>query len=94
MASSENLSFSNTNGLKPFLISKGATKINLVKNPKTDKVFFTTDVAGISGKVSDKVKKLSAELQVSACTDNDNPEETFLMLHTANDANVFDSFTL
>ena len=86
------MNFSKTLPLVDFIVSKGASSLDIIRNPKTGKRFFTVPGTDVSGRVAEKVEKLSAELSVSWFT----PEigEPFYMVHTSGTDNREDSFTV
>lgn len=83
--------FSNQRSIMAFLKEEGSSEIQLIKNPKTGKLFFSTS-KGTTGRVSTKVEKLHKDLFVS----DFSPEEgdASLMLHTNDQTNVVSSFSL
>jgi hypothetical protein len=87
------LKFNRTLSLKEFGTEKKSTSLNVIKNPNTGKMFFSTNVAGISGKVSTKFDA-SEEACISECTDEASGE-TFFMLHNkVENANIEHIFAL
>ena len=48
-----------------FIVSLGASKLDIVRNPNTGKKFFTVPGTDVTGRVAEKVEKLSADLSVS-----------------------------
>lgn len=85
--------FSKTQELPAFMRNNGVGAINIAKNPATGKRLFTTD-AGISGRISDKVQALSADLAVSWFTpEDDNPS---WMLHPRGEGGLetLDTFSI
>ena len=93
------MNFSKTLPLVDFIVSKGASKLDIIRNPNTGKRFFTVPGTDVSGRVSKKVEKLSAELSVSWFTptkpDADgNIGEPSWLVHTTGTDNVEDSFTV
>jgi hypothetical protein len=86
------MNFSKTLPLVDFIVSQGASKLDIIRNPKTGKRFFTVPGTDVSGRVADKVEKLSAELSVSWFTPEEG--EPSYMVHTTGTANVEDSFAL
>jgi len=85
------MNFSKTLPLVDFIVSKGASKLDIIRNPKTGKRFFTVPGTDVSGRVAEKVEKLSAELSVSWFVPEEG--EPSFMLHTTSSVNVEDSFT-
>jgi hypothetical protein len=80
-----NLKFTQQFTVAEFKSMQKDTKIDIVKNPHTDKIFFVC--GNIKGKVS---KKGYSKPVISLCTDETNGE-TFYMLHSQSDTNVVDS---
>lgn len=80
-----NLKFTQQFTIAEFKSMQKDSKIDIVKNPHTDKIFFVCGT--IKGKVS---KKGYAKPVISLCTDETNGE-TFYMLHSQSDTNVVDS---
>ena len=77
--------FSNQQSLVDFLISKGA---------KTGKRFFVVEGTDVTGRVSNKVEELSAELRVSLMEPEDG--EASHIIHLAgdgSDANTLSTFS-
>lgn len=79
--------FVKTHTIQEFKDLHKATEINVVKNPHTDKIFFTC--GSTSGKVS---KKGYAKPVISLCKVDKAEEgtigEEFFMLHSASETNV------
>ena len=75
-----NLKFTKSVSLNRFKAVQGITKINIVKNPKTDKTFFTcpedSDIRGTIASSTD----FSKEIMVSTMVDSETGN-SFLMLH-------------
>lgn len=84
------LSFSNPRTISQFRADNNISKIDIVKNPKTDKIFFS--YVGGSGAVSTKWVKSEVSI-VSTVTDTETGV-TFLMLHNEGVSNVIDSLTV
>lgn len=83
------LNFNNTVSIARFKAINGITTINVVKNPHTEKRFFTCpEDSKLSGKISEKIN-FTEPLFVSECADPDS-SETFMLLHnrTDNTANI------
>jgi hypothetical protein len=87
------MEFTKTQPLVDFLLSLGANTIELVRNPKTGKRFFTVPAADTSGRVSEKVEKLSSDLSVSWVIPEDG-EPSYMVHPTGNSGNVEDSFSI
>ena len=85
------MNFSKTLPLVDFIVSQGASKLDLIRNPKTGKRFFTVPGTDVTGRVAEKVKKLSAELSVSWYTPEEG--EASYMVHTTGSVNIEDSFS-
>ena len=87
------VNFSKSQSLIDFLISQGANTCKLVRNPKTSNRFFVVDGTEVTGRVSNKVKDLSAELQVSWFAPDD--DEASWMIHPRGaDTNTLDTFSV
>jgi hypothetical protein len=86
------MNFSKTLPLVDFIVSKGASKLDIIRNPKTGKRFFTVPGTDVSGRVAEKVEKLSAELSVSWFAPEEG--EPSYMLHTQGTDNREDSFSV
>ena len=82
--------FSDQLDIDSFLRSKGSATIDLVKNPKPQKVFFATN-NGITGRVSNKVSAIDGTLFVSMFTPEEG--EPSWMLHTSDKSNVVSSYS-
>lgn len=82
--------------LVDFLIKKGSNTIKLVKNPKTSKKFFAVEGTKITGRVSSKIEKLSAELRVTWVDVEGDPEAGSYMLHPQGDGggHTLDTFSV
>lgn len=85
------MNFSKTLPLVEFIVSKGASSLDIVRNPKTGKRFFTVPGTDVTGRVAEKVEKLSADLSVSWFAPEDG--EPSYLVHTSNRDNVEDSFS-
>ena len=86
--------FSNQQSLVDFLISKGANTCKIIRNPKTGKRFFVVEGTDVTGRVSNKVEELSAELRVSLMEPEDG--EASHIIHLAgdgSDANTLSTFS-
>lgn len=88
--------FSHTKNVCDFIKSVDGRSIDLVRNPNTGLRFFVVPGTQIQGRVSTKVDKLSADLEVSWFQPEDaaSEEEFSWMLHPKNKTNVIDSFPL
>ena len=82
--------FSKTQSIGVFAQINGISKIDLVVNPHTDKVFGVSNT-GLTFRVSDKVEKLSNDLSVSWFTPADG--EPSWMLHPTGESNVQSSLS-
>lgn len=77
--------FSKTVSIGVFAQTNGISKIDLVINPHTDKVFGVAD-NGFTFRVSKDIKHLSADLSVSYFTPEDG--EPSWMIHPTGESNV------
>jgi hypothetical protein len=84
--------FSKTLPLVDFIVSQGASKLDILRNPKTGKRSFIVPGTDVTGRIAEKVEKLSADLSVSWFTPEEG--EPSYMLHTTNSANIEDSFNI
>ena len=84
--------FSKTLPMVDFIVSQGASKLEILRNPKTGKRSFLMPGTDVTGRIADKVEKLSAELSVSWFTPEDG--EPSYMLHTTSSTNIEDSFSI
>lgn len=83
------LNFTNTVSIARFKAVNTVSAISIIKNPATDKKFFTCpDDSSLSGKIAEEID-LNLPLYISDCT-NPDTGETFRMLHNRadNSANV------
>ena len=83
------LKFNNTVSIARFKAVNGISTINVIKNPHTEKRFFTCpDDSKLSGKIAEKVN-FTEPLFISECADTESGD-LFLMLHNRadNTANV------
>ena len=80
--------FVKTHTIQEFKDLNKATEINVVKNPHTDKVFFTC--GSTTGKVSKKgyAKPVISLCKVNKAEDGGNIGDEFYMLHSASETNV------
>ncbi len=86
------MNFSKTLPIVDFIVSKGASKLDLIRNPKTGKRFFTVPGTDVTGRVAEKVEKLSTELSVSWFTPEEG--EPSYMVHTTSTDNCEDSLSI
>ena len=82
---SESLSFMSSQTLAEFKMSRNASKIDIVKNPATNKIFFKCST--VSGAVSNKWTSAKPSV-ISVVRDND---VEFLMLHNEATVNVLET---
>lgn len=83
----DTLTYIESVSLNRFKTINGISKINIVKNPKTDKIFFTCpEDSKFSGKVS-KVIDYAQPLMVSTCMDKETGAQ-FYMLHNQADSSA------
>ena len=83
------LNFNNTVSIARFKTINGISTINVIKNPHTEKRFFTCPGdSKISGKIAEKIN-FTEPLFISECADPDSGE-TFMLLHNRadNTANI------
>lgn len=83
MADASKLTFLRKLSPKEFSAETKATSLQVVKNPNTGKIFFSTNIAGVSGKVSNKYDATKPAV-LSECSDADG--EMFWMLHNPGEA--------
>jgi hypothetical protein len=72
--------FTKTQSINKFANANGLSSIEILKNPKTGKLFGATDT-GITLRIANDIKELSDELVVSWFTPEDG--EASWMLHRA-----------
>jgi len=76
----DTLNFSQTRTVEKFKSDHGVTDIQVIKNPHTNKLFFTSpEDSDVSGKVSKSID-WDDDLRISQCTDKESGD-TFFMLH-------------
>jgi hypothetical protein len=80
----ETITFTKKYTIEQFKSISKCSKIDIIKNPHTGKIFFSA--GDFNGKVS---KKGYANPVISLCTDDKG--ETFYMLHSDSSDNVLDS---
>jgi hypothetical protein len=82
----EKLTFLQTSSVPGFKKAMGIESIDIILNPKTNKVFFVSpDDSTVSGKVSESLDK-DKEMSISRCKDDAGVE--FYMLHNTAKNNV------
>lgn len=82
----KDLTFLQTTSLDKFKSLLDITQIDVIKNPKTGKLFFVSpDDSSVSGKISEKFDS-TASVSVSKC--KDESDEEFYMLHNTAESNV------
>jgi hypothetical protein len=81
------LVFSNSKTIGQFKADNNVSKIDIVKNPKTEKIFFS--YVGGSGAVSSKWVR--SEVSIISTVSDRETGETFLMLHNEGVSNVIDT---
>ena len=88
--------FSKTMPISMFLKSLGASRLDIVRNPKTSKRFFTVPGTDTTGYVAKSITKLSKEDVVSWMEGVDKDGQAFAMyaVHKQAQSNVEDSFSL
>jgi len=80
------LTWGKTQPIADFLRDLGASKMQLVRSPKTGKRFFAVPGTSVTGAVSNKVEALSLEHTVSEVTSENG--ETFFLVSKPSDNNV------
>ena len=90
-----NLEFQETQPIADFLVDLGASKMQIIRNPKTngETRFFAVPGTKVTGAIANSVEKLSLELSVSTVHDP-KKGETFYMVHGTSSDNVEDELTL
>jgi len=82
----KDLKFLETTSLAKFKDLLDITQIDVIKNPKTGKLFFVaSDDNSVSGKISETFDS-TASVSVSKCQDAEGEE--FYMLHNTAESNV------
>ena len=84
-ATTSTLSFTQTMQISQFKAKNNITKIDIIKNPNTGKLFFSA--GDITGAVSDNY---AANPVISLMVDKETGE-SFLLIHKQGDSNVVDS---
>jgi len=87
------VNFSKSQSLVDFIISLGANTCKIVRNPKTSKRFFVVDGTEVTGRVSNKVEDLTADLRVSWMEPEDG-EASYLIHQPGSDANTESTFSV
>lgn len=82
--------FSKTQSIAVFAQINGISKIDLVVNPHSNKLFGVAD-NGLTFRVSEKVEKLSQDLSISWFTPDDG--EASWMIHPTGTTNVTSTLT-
>lgn len=82
---SQTLSFVSSQTLAEFKMSHNVSKVDIVKNPKTNKIFFKSST--VSGAVSNKWTSAQPSV-ISIVRDND---VEFFMLHNEATVNVLET---
>jgi hypothetical protein len=89
----KDLTYNRTLNVASFAAETKATKLDLVENPKTGKLFFVTDISTVSGKVSNTFDS-TKDIRISHCTDTES-NDSFWMLHNPGESpNVKATFSL
>jgi hypothetical protein len=86
------LNWLNTQPIADFLRDQGASKMQIIRSPKTGKRFFAVPGTSVTGAISDKVESLSLELTVSEVTSENG--ETFFLVSKPSDNNMLDELSL
>lgn len=88
------INFSKSLSLVDFILDQGANTIKIIRNPHTSKRFFVVEGTEVTGRVSNKVEKLSADLRVSWMEPADG--DASYIIHPrgeGGDANTLDTFS-
>jgi len=86
------LTWGTTQPIADFLRDLGASKMQIIRSPKTDKRFFAVPGTSVTGAISDKVESLSLELTVSEVTSENG--ETFFLVCKPSDDNLLDELVV
>ena len=85
--------FSKSTSFIDFIISLGANTCKIIRNPNTQKRFFVVDGTEVTGRVSNKVEELSADLRVSWMEPVDG-EASYIIHLPGSDENTLSSFSV
>ena len=90
------LIFSKSQSLVDFIISLGANTAKIIRNPKEDgKRFFVIDGTELTGRVSNAVTELTADLRVSWGEPTDGVGKPSYMIHMpGSDKNTESTFSV
>ena len=89
------LIFSKSQSLVDFIISLGANTAKIIRNPQTDLRFFVIDGTELTGRVSDAVTELTADLRVSWVEPTDGVGKPSYMIHMpGSDKNTESTFSV
>ncbi len=80
-----------------FTLKQGANTVSLVKNPNTQKNFFVVEGTEITGRVSTKITKLSADLRVTWVDvegDETGEQSSYLLHAPGSNENTLDTFSV
>ena len=87
------VNFSKSQGIVDFLISQGANTCKIVRNPNTGKRFFAVEGLDTTGRVSNNVETLSADLKVSWFAPA-NGEASWMIHKAGEDTNTLATFSV
>jgi hypothetical protein len=87
------VNFSKSTSIVDFIISLGANTAKIIRNPKTSKRFFVVEGTEVTGRVSNKVEKLSADLRVSWMEPEDG-EASYIIHLPGSDENTLSSLSV
>ena len=89
------LIFSKSQSLVDFIISLGANTAKIIRNPQTDLRFFVIDGTELTGRVSNAVTELTADLRVSWVEPTDGKGKPSYMIHKpGSDKNTESTFSV
>ncbi len=87
------VNFSKSTSLVDFIINLGANTAKIIRNPNTSKRFFVVDGTEVTGRVSNKVEELSADLRVSWMEPEDG-EASYIIHPAGSDENTLSSLSV
>jgi len=87
------VNFSKSTSLVDFIINLGANTAKIVRNPNTSKRFFVVEGTEVTGRVSNKVEDLSADLRVSWMEPEDG-EASYIIHPAGADDNTESTFSV
>jgi hypothetical protein len=86
------LNWGDSQPIADFLRDLGASKMQIIRSPKTGKRFFAVPGTSVTGAISEKVETLTLELTVTEVTSENG--ETFLLVCKPSDNNVLGELSL